>query len=313
MKFEKIAVIGAGIMGHGIAQVMAQAKKQVILSDISEDMLKTAKKKILAGMQLLVINEMYPEQEVGAAMARISYSTELSAVADADLIIEVVPERLDIKEKLYKQLSAISKKSAVWASNTSGMPIDQLAALTDRPELFVGTHFFMPAHLVPLVEVIQGAATSAEVVQSVIELLSAAGKSPVHVKMDIPGFIGNRLQHALAREAMSLLQKGVASAEDIDTVVKTSLAVRLLYTGPIEQRDLNGLDTHLSIAEYLYKDLENSTVPLATLSDKVHDGNLGLKTGKGFYDWSHTSQAEVAARKNQQLIDVVKLVGGDKE
>lgn len=308
MKFEKIAVIGAGIMGHGIAQVMAQAKKQVILNDISEEMLKNAKAKMLAGMQLLVANDLYPEQEVVEAMARISYSTDLYAVADADLIIEVVPERLDIKEKLYKQLATISKKGAVWASNTSGMPIDKLAALTDRPELFVGMHFFMPAHLVPLVEVIQGAATSAEVVQSVLELLSAAGKSPVHVKIDIPGFIGNRLQHALAREAMSLLQKGVASAEDIDTVVKTSLAIRLLYTGPIEQRDLNGLDTHLSIAEYLYKDLENSTVPLATLSDKVRDGNLGLKTGKGFYDWSHTSQAAVAAQKNQQLIDVVKLV-----
>lgn len=308
MKFEKIAVIGAGIMGHGIAQVMAQAKKQVILNDISEEMLKNAKAKMLAGMQLLVANDLYPEQEVLEAMARISYSTDLYAVADADLIIEVVPERLDIKEKLYKQLATISKKGAVWASNTSGMPIDKLAALTDRPELFVGTHFFMPAHLVPLVEVIQGTATSAEVVQSVLGLLSAAGKSPVHVKMDIPGFIGNRLQHALAREAMSLLQKGVASAEDIDTVVKTSLAIRLLYTGPIEQRDLNGLDTHLSIAEYLYKDLENSTVPLATLSDKVRDGNLGLKTGKGFYDWSHTSQAAVAAQKNQQLIDVVKMV-----
>lgn len=308
MKFEKIAVIGAGIMGHGIAQVLAQAGKQVILNDISEQMLSSAQEKIRAGMQLLVDNGMYAAQDTDAAMEGIVYSAELAAVADADLIIEVVPERWDIKEKLYQQLATISKKNAVWASNTSGMPINKLAALTDRPELFVGAHFFMPAHLVPLVEVIQGDATKLEVVNALMALLREAGKSPVHVKMDIPGFIGNRLQHALAREAMSLLQKGVASAEDIDTVVKTSLAIRLVFTGPIEQRDLNGLDTHLSIAEYLYRDLENTTVPLATLSDKVKEGRLGLKSGAGFYDWSHTTQAAVAAQKNQQLIDMVKML-----
>lgn len=308
MKFEKIAIIGAGIMGHGIAQIMAQGEKQVILTDISEPMLSSAQEKIHAGMQLLVDNGLYEQQAVEPALDRIFYSSDLHAVADADLIIEVVPERWAIKEQLYKQLAAISKKSAVWASNTSGMPINQLATLTDRPALFVGTHFFMPAHLVPLVEVIQGDATQVEVVEALLELLTAVGKSPVHVKMDIPGFIGNRLQHALAREAMSLLQKGIASAADIDLVVKTSLAIRLVFTGPLEQRDLNGLDTHLSIAEYLYKDLENSTVPLATLADKVAAGKLGLKNGAGFYDWSHTTQAAVAAQKNQQLIDMIKML-----
>lgn len=308
MKFEKIAIIGAGIMGHGIAQVMAQSGKQVILNDINAQMLSSAGEKIRAGMKLLVENGMYEEQGIAPALERIFYSTDLEAVADADLIIEVVPERWDIKEKLYQQLAKHSKKGAVWASNTSGMPINKLAALTDRPELFVGAHFFMPAHLVPLVEIIQGDATKPEVVQALMDLLKEVGKSPVHVKMDIPGFIGNRLQHALAREAMSLLQKGIASAEDIDTVVKTSLAIRLVFTGPIEQRDLNGLDTHLSIAEYLYKDLENSTVPLATLSDKVQEGKLGLKSGIGFYDWSATTQEAVAAQKNQQLIDMVKML-----
>lgn len=308
MKFEKIAVIGAGIMGHGIAQVMAQGGKQVILNDISDQILTTAKEKIGAGMQLLVDNGMYEQEHIQPALERIFCSSDLDAVADADLIIEVIPERWELKEQLYKKLANISKKSAVWASNTSGMPINKLAGLTDRPELFAGVHFFMPAHLVPLVEVIQGDATKPEVIQAFMELLKECGKSPVHVKMDIPGFIGNRLQHALAREAMSLLQKGVASAEDIDTVVKTSLAIRLVFTGPIEQRDLNGLDTHLSIAEYLYKDLENTTVPLTTLSEKVQAGNLGLKTGVGFYDWRQTTQAEVTAKKNQQLINMVKML-----
>lgn len=312
MIFEKIAIIGAGIMGHGIAQVMAQGGKQVILTDISSTMLASARVNIQAGMQQLVDNQMSVAWEIQPAMERIYCTTDLHAVADADLIIEVIPERLDLKEQLYKQLANISKPGAVWVSNTSGMPINQLAALTDRPELFAGTHFFMPAHLVPLVEIIQGTLTSPAVLKSLLNLLTEVGKSPVHVKMDIPGFIGNRLQHALAREAISLLQKGVASAEDIDLVVKSSLAMRLVFTGPLEQRDLNGLDTHLAIAEYLYADLENSRQPLAALVDQVQAGKLGLKTGAGFYDWSQTTAVNVAAEKNQQLIDMLKLLQSRK-
>lgn len=141
-----------------------------------------------------------------------------------------------------------------------------------------------------------------------MQLLSDAGKKPVKVAIDLPGFIGNRLQHALAREAMSLVQKGVATPEGVDEVVKSSLAIRLLFTGPVEQRDFNGLDTHLSIASYLYKDLENTTEPLKILSSKVEAGKLGLKTGEGFYDWRDKDRAQVNAKKNQDLIDVLKFL-----
>ena len=166
----------------------------------------------------------------------------------------------------------------------------------------------MPAHLIPLVEVICGKETSEETVEIVMNVLAAAQKKPVRVSIDLPGFIGNRLQHALAREAMSLVQKGVATPEGVDEVVKSSLAVRLLFTGPIEQRDFNGLDTHLSIASYLYEDLEDTHVPLKILSDKVAEGKLGFKTGEGFYDWRDKNKTEVSARKNQNLIDVLKFL-----
>ena len=308
MIFNKIAVIGSGIMGHGIAQVMAQGGKNVVINDISEDALKKAKLKIQDSINLLVKNEMFPADKISETLARISYSSDINCVSDADLIFEVIPEKLPIKEALFNKLKNISKKGAIWATNTSGIPINKLAQLTDRPELFVGTHFFQPAHLVPLVEVIQGDKTELKVIEALIKLLKNVGKSPVHVKMDIPGFIGNRLQHAIAREAMSLLEKGVASAEDIDTVVKTSLAVRMVFTGPIQQRDFNGLDTHLSIAEYLYKDLENSTVPLEILKKEVEKGNLGLKTGCGFYNWKDRKPSEVTAEKNQELIDISKFL-----
>ena len=308
MRFDKIAVVGAGIMGHGIAQIMAQGGKKVVLNDINQEILDKAKSKVAESLKMLVDNGMLDKTQADTAADMISYTTDLDKIADADLVFEVVPEKMPIKESIFGRLAGICKKDAVWATNTSGIPINTLAALTDRPELFVGAHFFQPAHLVPLVEVIQGDKTKPEVITAMLELLRAVGKSPVHVKIDIPGFIGNRLQHAIAREAMSLLQKGVASAEDIDLVVKDSLAIRMVFTGPIQQRDFNGLDTHLSITEYLYKDLENSTEPLAILKDKVQMGDLGLKTGKGFYDWSGGLAAQATAEKNQQLIEIIKFL-----
>lgn len=308
MKFDKIAVIGAGIMGHGIAQIMAQGGKEVVLNDISATVLDKAKSKVEESLNMLVVNGLLAVEQAQIAMEKIKYSTDIHDVADADLVFEVVPEKMPIKESIFEKLAAICKKDAVWATNTSGIPINTLAALTDRPELFVGAHFFQPAHLVPLVEVIQGDKTKIEVVEAMMALLREVGKAPVHVKIDIPGFIGNRLQHAIAREAMSLLQKGVASAEDIDLVVQNSLAIRMVFTGPIQQRDFNGLDTHLSITEYLYKDLENTTVPLEILQNKVRAGELGLKTGKGFYDWSDGLADRASAEKNQQLIDIIKFL-----
>ena len=166
----------------------------------------------------------------------------------------------------------------------------------------------MPAHLIPLVEVIQTEHTSEPVIEETMNFLTTLGKTPVRVRKDIPGFIGNRLQHALAREAMSLLGQGVASAEDIDAVVKTSLALRLVFTGPVEQRDFNGLDIHLSIAEYLYPDLENTTEPLEILKSKVAANELGIKTGKGFYDWRDKNIPEIQAKKNQELINLLKII-----
>jgi len=308
-QFTRAAVIGSGIMGHGIALVCARGGISVTLYDISADALKNAETKLRQSMQQLVDNGMAESCDLEAVLARIVYSTDMAeAVRDAAIVFEAVPEKLPLKESVYAQLEAVCAPETIFASNTSGIPINTLASLTKRPEQFVGTHFFMPAHLIPLVEVIQADATREDVIETVMAFLSGAGKTPVRVRKDIPGFIANRLQHALAREAMSLVQKGIASAEDVDAVVKTSLAVRLLFTGPIEQRDFNGLDTHMSIAEYLYKDLEDSKTPLALLADRVAAGDLGIKTGKGFFDWRDKDIAAVNAGKNQNLIAVLKLM-----
>lgn len=305
----KVAVVGAGIMGHGIAQVCAQGGKTVTLIDVNETIIEQAKQKIGASLNLLAANQLIQPEDVVLTLNRISYSTDLkSGVVGAKIVIEAIPERINLKANLYETLDANCDSDTIFASNTSGMPISKLASLTQRPSKFIGTHFYMPAHLIPLVEVIQTDQTDPAVVEIVMNFIKEIGKKPVHVRKDVPGFIGNRLQHALAREAMSLVQKGIASPEDIDTVVKTSLAIRMVFTGPLEQRDFNGLDTHLSIAEYLYQDLEASKEPLAILKEKVEQGKLGLKTGEGFYDWKDKSISEVNAQKNQQLVDLIRFL-----
>ena len=307
-QFTQIAVIGSGIMGHGIALVCAKNGVSTTLYDVSPEALGNAEKKLRQSMLQLVDNGMAAPGDLEPVLARITYSTDMAeAVKGAGIVFEAVPERPALKESVYAQLEECCGPETIFASNTSGIPITTLAAMTKRPERFVGTHFFMPAHLIPLVEVIQTEKTREDVIESVMKFLSGAGKLPVRVCKDIPGFIANRLQHALAREAMSLVQKGIASEEDVDTVVKASLAIRLLFTGPIEQRDFNGLDTHMSIAEYLYKDLEDAKNPLPILADKVAAGDLGIKTGKGFFDWQGKDIAKVNADKNQNLINALKL------
>ncbi len=287
MQFATVAVIGSGIMGHGIALVCARGGVPVTLVDISEDALRAAQRKLRASMEQLVASGMAPADSLETVLASIRYESDMKeGVKGADLVFEAVPEKAALKESVYEQLEAFCAPETVFASNTSGIPINTLAAMTRRPGRFAGTHFFMPAHLIPLVEVVQGAKPRPEGVTGLMAVLTRRGKRPVHVRADIPGFIATRLQHALAREAMSLVEKGVASAEDVDTVVKTSIAVRLLFTGPIEQRDFNGLDTHLAIAEYLYKDLEDSKTPLAFLKVRVKAGEYGITTGYGFYGWT---------------------------
>lgn len=304
-----ILVVGSGIMGNSIAQVFAQAGNKVTINDLNSELLDAAMKNIRRQLKLLRENNLLTNQDVNDAILRINLETNLGlAVNGCDLVIEAIPEKIDLKIALFQKLEAICPENTIFATNTSGISINKLANSIKRKDKLVGMHFFMPAHLIPLVEVTCGKETAEKTVDFAMEIARNAGKKPVKVAFDLPGFIANRLQHALAREAMSLLQKGVASAEDIDEVVKSSLAIRLIFTGPLEQRDFNGLDTHLNIASYLYEELEDTHKPLKILSDKVAEGKLGIKTGEGFYDWRGKDRLEVNAKKNQCLIDVIKFL-----
>ena len=304
---RSVAIVGAGTMGNGIAQVCAQGGLDVRLIDPVAAALSKAEDNMVRNIQKLIDNGLLTAS-VTDVMERVIFSEDLDAAAAVDLVIEAIPEKFQLKQQLFQKLEQLCKPQAILASNTSGIPITQIANTIQTSERVIGTHFYMPAHLIPLVEVIQTEHTSEPVIEETMNFLTRMGKTPVRVRKDIPGFIGNRLQHALAREAMSLLEQGVASAEDIDLVVKASLALRLVFTGPVEQRDFNGLDIHLAIAEYLYPELENTTEPLEILKNKVAANELGIKTGKGFYDWRDKNIPEIQAKKNQELINLLKII-----
>ncbi|AUL48994.1 3-hydroxybutyryl-CoA dehydrogenase [Bordetella trematum] len=296
---QTLAVIGAGSMGSGIAALFASQGLPVVLVDPVDGALDRARAIIERQLQV------YAPQDAPASLARITMRPDLAAAADCDLVIEAVPENLALKRKLFAELDGLCKAEAVFATNTSGLSINAIAEAVTRRDRFVGTHFFTPADVIPLVEVVCGDQTTDASVELVMAVLKAAGKRPVRVNQDIPGFIANRIQHALAREAISLLEKGVASAEDIDEVVKWSLGIRLALSGPLEQRDMNGIDVHHAIASYLYADLENRQTPSDLLTQKVESGAIGAKAGQGFYTWEPERRERVLREKSAALAGLV--------
>ncbi len=286
---KKIVIVGSGHMGTAIAASLLRQKVNILLIDSEQRALERAANDLAAG-------DMDHD-----TTDRLAVTTDLSKAADAWLVFEAVPEDLRLKKAVFKELEACVSEDCLLASNTSGLPIGEVAEVLTSKHRFVGTHFFTPADVIPLVEVVKGPETTDAAIQSVANFLRSVGKRPVIVEKDIPGFIANRIQHAMAREAMSLVEKGVATPEAIDEVVRWSLGIRLALMGPLKQRDFNGLDTHLHIASYLYKELENSREPPTVLRDKVNSGDLGLKSGRGFYDWSAVDP-EAARRDNERVL-----------
>ncbi len=308
-QMNRIAVVGAGIMGHGIAQVLAQAGHRVSLTDSMPAVLENARARIESSVEMLLKSGLITKAQATSAKANLTFAGGLDeAVAGADLVFEAIPEKVEIKRQMFEQLDRLSKPETIFASNTSAIPITTLSGFSQRPERVIGTHFWNPPQLIPLVEVVTTERTAPNVLEAVMQCLTAAGKKPVHVLKDVPGFLGNRLQHAMMREAMHMVQEGIASVESVDAALKNSFALRLLFSGLFEQRDLNGLDTQLGSEITLFPDLSNMQEPPPLLRDKVAGGELGLKTGKGYYDWTNQNRTEIVQRKNQQLVSLLKFL-----
>lgn len=292
---ERIAVIGAGLMGHGIAQVWARAGHAVTVYDPQPEALASVPARVRANLEDL-------GQDV-AAVERIALHADLAtAVAGADWVFEAAPDRLELKQAIFARLEEAAPAGAVLATNTSVMPVGEISARVASAHRVVGTHWWNPPYLVPLVEVVQVQRTDPEVAHRTIALLERVGKEPVMVSRDVPGFIGNRLQHALWREAFALVAEGVCDAATIDRVVKASFGRRLGVMGPMETADYVGLDLTLDIHEHVLHDLDRTPGPSPLLRELVARGDLGMKTGAGFQQWT----PEDPARMREQLMQVLK-------
>jgi 3-hydroxybutyryl-CoA dehydrogenase len=296
---ERVAVVGAGLMGHGIAQVFAVKGHAVAIHDPFPDVLARVPERVRANLRALGLPE--------AAAEKISLHTTLEdAVKQADIVFEAAPESLALKQDLFAQLVAATPPDSILASNTSVIPIGSIAAKSDDPRRILGTHWWNPPFLIPLVEVIQAPRTDPEFIEKTIALLQRAGKVAVHAKRDVPGFIANRLQHALWREAISMVAAGVCDAETVDLAVKNSFGLRLPVLGPLENADLVGLDLTLAIHNVILRDLEASGEPSLLLQKCVAEQQLGMKTGKGFYEWTPESAQEVRDRLIRHLRAVLQ-------
>lgn len=288
-----VAIVGAGLMGVGIAVVFARAGVRCALVDPIEASRQSVEQRVATACLALSID---PTELLGLLSV---HEGAASACHDASLIIEAGPESISAKQSIFATLDEVAAPDAILASNTSAIPIATIAEAVSTPGRVVGTHFWNPPYLVDLVEVVEGAETSRDVVERTMALLASVNMMPVHVRTDVPGFVGNRLQHALKREAIALVANGVCSAETVDTVVRRGFGRRLALVGPLEQADLGGLDLTLAIHEVLMPDLDVTRVPHPYLVSLVERGDLGAKSGRGFYSWSpgeaDRRRAEIAA------------------
>ncbi len=307
MKLEeirKISVLGAGIMGHGIAQSFLMGEYPVWLYDIEESILETAKGHIEKNLDLFSRAGFIGTGAIEPILSRLSTTADLKhAVRGSDFIVEAAPEDLSLKQELFQRAESLCRNDTIMATNTSSLALKDIGAQVKSKERLVITHWFNPPHIVPTVEVVKGEQTSDETMETAYGLLTKIKKVPVKIHQELPGFLVNRIQVAMAREVFDLYERGVASAADIDRAVKGSFGFRLASIGPLLTADLGGLELWLKVCENLFPHIQSSADPPKALQRLVSRGHTGIKSGKGFYDYTRDfSKAELdeAIQKRDQ-------------
>jgi 3-hydroxybutyryl-CoA dehydrogenase len=304
-----IAVIGAGTMGAGIAQIFAQAGHQVRLQARKRETLEAALRRVHVNQDELIRHDLLRAAEAQEVRGRITVTQDLhEALAGAAFVSENIPERLDLKQPLFVELDRLTPRETILSTNTSSLPITQVAHDTKHPERVVGFHWFNPPHLIPLVEVIRGDRTGDGAMDETYRLATAIGKSPIRVQKDIPGFVGNRLQRALEREFFYLERIGACSGADLEVALKQGLGFRWSVVGPLEHADLAGVDTHSATVSLLFPLLSTDTAPPPLFGELVAKGRLGAKSGAGVYDYGPGEVERILARRNAMLIDFIKVL-----
>ncbi len=306
-RFQRAVVIGTGMMGPGIAVTLAAGGLRVTLLSRKQETARTGLEKALGQLDLLAANGLVSEEAAEGARASLSASADFDpSIREADLVIESAPEDMEFKKQLFARMDALAAPEAVLASNTSGLSITEIASACTRPERVLTTHFWNPPHLMPLVEVVKGEKTDPGVAIAVVDLLRRCGKTPVLVKKDTPGQLGNRLQMALVREAIHIVESGIADPEDVDLAAKTGFGLRLPVYGILEHQDMVGLDLGSRVLDYVSRDLSNVRGLPRLVREKLENGELGVKTGKGFYDWSKKDAEAVKQRRDRFVLEFLK-------
>lgn len=305
---KKIGIAGAGTMGSGMAQIFARKGYEVVVTDIKEEFLENSKRLVSIFNSSLIEEGLMAESEVENTMKNIKYSIDKNVFSDCDVIIEAIIEKMDIKQDFWKEVEEIAKEDTILATNTSGLSITEISTKVENKGRFIGMHFWNPPHIIPLVELIRGDGTNDETVNILVELVKLIDKEPVVVQKDAPGFIGNRIQFAVFREALNIVEQGIATFEDVDRAMKYGPGFRYPIIGPLQTADLGGLDTFYYISSYLFNDLSDVKEPQEVLKKLMENKELGVKSKKGFYDYSDGKDEQAIKNRDKMFFKMLKHI-----
>ncbi|MFQ7409861.1 MAG: 3-hydroxyacyl-CoA dehydrogenase family protein [Coprobacillus cateniformis] len=304
MNIQEIVIAGAGTMGYSMAQIFAKYHYSVIIYDLNEEALSNAKKHIQDNVSILLNEQELTSQQSQDLFNHLSYTTNKDCFKECDLVVESIIEDLKIKKSFYQDISQFVKDECILATNTSGISINELASAVYKPERFIGMHWFNPCHLVLLIEIIKGKETHDSIADAIYQLSLSIDKKPVIVNKDVLGFAANRIQFAVLREALYLVEQGVISKEGIDDVMKYGLGFRYACLGPLEVADFGGLDTFYHISDYLMKDLCDSHEITSELKEHYMKHEYGVKCQQGFYDYHNGKDVEAIKQRDENLIKI---------
>jgi 3-hydroxybutyryl-CoA dehydrogenase len=310
---NSIAIIGAGTMGAGIAGLFAHAGCNVSLVDLNEELLERGRKLLQMGQDALLEAGLRKTGDAEDDRRRVTTTLNLEeACQGVDLLVEAISEDLDLKKEMFRKFEILCPPDAILATNTSGLSVSAIAAATGKADRVAGMHFWNPPHIIPLVEVTRGDETSDKTAQALMDVSLRLGKKPILVRHDVPGFVGNRLQFAVVREALHLLSEGVASAEDIDTAMTAGPGIRYGFMGPLRTADLGGLDVFRAISEYLFAALDASGDPSPLMEQLVDAGKLGAKSGEGFYKYGAEDAPRFLAQRDRALLGMLRVLSDEE-
>ncbi|MBW2636153.1 MAG: 3-hydroxyacyl-CoA dehydrogenase family protein [Deltaproteobacteria bacterium] len=308
-EIKNIGIVGAGLMGHCIAQVFALHGYKVRIFDTDRKVLEEVPERIRNNAKVFIDLNLLNESNVEDCLGNITLSENIAALSEGvHLVIEAVSENLDLKIKVFSEIEENAAPDAILCSNTSAISITEISSGLKHRKRFLGTHFWNPPHILPCVEVIKGQYTSEHVFETTVEVMKKIDKEPVRVMKDVPGFLGNRMQHAMWREAISLVENNIASPDDIDKVVKYGFGLRCPFIGPLETADLAGVDLTYAVHKYLLPHLENSPEPSPVLKERLDRGMSGVKAGRGFHTWTPEKIRKIIEQRDLILLKTIQEI-----